>query len=506
LAVSFDTDGDSAPERFAVCSQARNGVECREVATFATDSNLGLRLLAWHERIGAVLSDTGGDLHVRAFGPGNAERHWAAGNTFLTAPAVADLDGDGANEIVVTTSRNRILALRLVGNGRRAVPITGGGGGDGTNVPDYQPEPLWEADGWAIPAGGGHAPSPLIADVDGDGRKETLIARALPGGQAGVALLAADGTTRWETPPAPPYEGGDRGGVAVVTPLYAPISRATFGDFDGDGHLDVYVAARLAMTGNDAAQSWALNGRDGSILWHNDASAEVIWHHTLGPTGMASVADVNGDGCDDVLLVTLDLCTALSGQDGSFLQPPLIANSLYANPGGWTAYGSQVVVDVDGDGQLDVLNCGNFGQFGAWSLRDRKPLWNVDPGPNAFAQAHPGIADVDGDGRLEFGQRHSDGTFRCYDAATGAERWRLESVIDWSATVTADVDGDGRPEFLLAGGGITAIKADSPTAGRLLWRSPLPAGSTAPVLADVDGDGRAEILVGTLDGHVRVYK
>jgi outer membrane protein assembly factor BamB len=362
-------------------------------------------------------------------------------------------------------------------------------------VPDYQPELLWEADGWAIPAGGGHAPSPLVADVDGDGRKETLIVRALPGGRAGVALLAADGTTRWER--AIPG--------AVVTPLYAPISRATFGDFDGDGHLDVYVAARLAMTGNDAAQSWALSGRDGSILWHNDASAEVIWHHTLGPTGMASVADMNGDLLDDVLLVTLDLCTALSGQDGSFLQPPLIANSLYANPGGWTAYGSQVVVDVDGNGELDVLNCSNFGQFGAWSLRERKPLWNVDPGPNAFAQTHPGIADVDGDGRLEFGQRHSDGTFRCYDAATGVERWRLESVIDWSATLTADVDGDGRPEFLLAGGGITALKADSPTTGRLLWRAPLPAGSSAPVLADVDGDGYIEILVGTLDGHVRVY-
>lgn len=473
LAASFDTDGDSTPERLAAL--VAEGEALTEAASLPLDGQQGLRLLACHEQIGVVLADASGDLHVRPWGPSGPAMpsRWSAGDTFLAAPVAADLDDDGANEIVVATSQNRLLALRF-----------------------QQDTPLWQAEGWAIPAGGGHAPSPLIADVDGDGRKEVLVARALPGGQAGVALLSAEGTTRWERP----LPG------AVVTPLYAPISRAAFGDFDGDGHLDVYVAARLAMTGNDASQSWALNGRDGSVLWHNDASAEVIWHHTLGPTGMASVADVNGDGCEDVLLVTLDLCTALSGKDGSFLQSPLIANSLYAQPGEWTAYGSQVVVDVDGDGRLDVLNCSNFGQFGAWTLRERQPLWNVDPGPEAFAQTQPGIADVDGDGRLEFGQRHSDGTFRCYNAATGMEKWRLEKVADWSATVTGDVDGDGLPEFLLAGGGLSAIKADGPSSGRLLWRTPLPAGSSPPLLADVDGDGRVEILVGTLDGYVRVYK
>lgn len=404
---------------------------------------------------------------------------WPAGKAHQAGTVAADLDGDGRVELLVNRADRTVRAL--VG------PFVAG-----------QPtRELWSVPGWGFPAPTFNGPTALCADVDGDGRLETLMGCLGAGGGLGIKLVDAAGQTRWQA---------DIPG-AVETPLYTALTRATFGDFSGDGTLDVYVSARMAMTGNDACHSFAFDGRDGTLLWHNDASDPVIWHHTMGPTGAATVADVNADGADDVLLVTLDLCVALNGRDGSFIQTPIIANAIWDQQGKstqWTAYGSLLPVDLSGDGAWEVLQCAAWGQWGAWTL-DQKLLWTWDPGREEHSARHPGIADVDGDGKLEIGTVHNGGTFRCYDAATGALKWELETPRLWTDTITADVDGDGLPEFLLAGNAVTAIKAAAQDAGKVLWEVPLP-NSRTPFIADLDGDGFGEIVVTSGDGRLRVLK
>jgi len=407
---------------------------------------------------------------------GRVRASWQAGRPAVSGAAVADVDGDGVNEIIVCRADRRVVALR---------------GNQG-------PKELWSADGWGFPAPSAYGPTPLAADVNKDGKKEVLVACVAAEGGVGVKLLDGQGKTLWRT--AIPG--------AVDTPLYSAITRATFGDFNGDGYLDVYVSARMAVPGNDASQSFALDGRDGTILWRNDASDPVIWHHTLGPTGLPTVADVNGDGVDDVLFVTLDLCTELSGKDGRFLNTPLNANRIWdqaRKSTQWTAYGTQLPVDLNGDGKLELLQCAMWGQWGAWTL-ERKLLWTFDPGRDEHANRHPGIADVEGDGKLELGVLHNGGFFRCYDAATGALKWELKGVRQLSDVATADVDGDGRPEFIAGGSFLAAIKALDEKSGKVLWEVPVPGGARSPAIADVDGDGSAEIIVGCGDGKVRVYK
>src|SRR2546429_468911 len=76
---------------------------------------------------------------------------WAAGLPFVSRPAVADIDGDGINEVVVCKGGDRLSALRA----SRA------GGA---------PKIVWEAEGRGLMTNM-PAPyaTPLIADVDGDG-------------------------------------------------------------------------------------------------------------------------------------------------------------------------------------------------------------------------------------------------------------------------------------------------------------------------------------------------
>ena len=255
--------------------------------------------------------------------------------------------------------------------------------------------------------------------------------------------------------------------------------------------------------------SYALDGRDGSVLWHNDGSAPAVWHHQMGPTptwAMPTVCDLNGDGIDDVLFVALDLLIELNGRDGTLLHEPVIANRIWAQQKGqdtqWTAYGTQMPVELNGDGKPAILLTSSWGQWGAWTL-DRRLLWTFDPTGARLARRHAGVADVDGDGRLEMGVIHDDGAFRCYDAATGKLRWELPHVRQTSDVVTADVDGDGRPEFVAS---LAAYKALDTTHGTVLWEVDEPVSQCPPVVADVDGDGCCEILVGCLDGSIRVYK
>jgi outer membrane protein assembly factor BamB len=396
---------------------------------------------------------------------GEIQAQWDCGTPFISEPAVADIDGDGTNELVVCTADRKVVALGPARDPRSPPKVLWKAGGNGLET--SYPSPY---------------PTPLVKDLDGNGEKEILVVAD------GTRLLDCRGKTLWRSP--------------------VSASRATFGDFNGDGHLDVYVAAWAPVKNSigTTIQSFALDGRNGTELWHNDGSAKEIWHHQLGPLHrLPTVADVNGDGIDDVLFVAMDLLVTLDGKDGSFMQPPVIANEIWkqqeGKDGQWTAYGTQIPLDVNGDGKRDILLAASWGQWGAWTM-DRKLLWTFNPDKAQLAQRGPGIADVDGDGKLEIGVIHDGGIFRCYDATSGNLKWELHGIKQLTDAATADLDGDGRPEFIA---GFAAIKAVDQTHGRVLWDTDVPA-AHSPVIADLDGDGLCEMILGCTDGKVRAFK
>jgi outer membrane protein assembly factor BamB len=433
------------------------------VTKLSIDSARNLQILA-ATTDQLVASSNDGQMRVIS-AKGEVQAQWDCGTPFISQPAVADIDGDGVNEMVVCRAGGKVVALHAA------------------REPHQPPTILWEVNGSGLETSyPSPYPTPLIEDVDHDGKKEILVVGD------GTRLLDCHGKIIWRSP---------------ITG-----SRATFGDFNGDGHLDVYLAAWAPLKNSigTTIQSFALDGRNGNVLWHNDGSAKEVWHHQMGPLHrLPTIADVNGDGHDDVLFLAMDLLVTLNGKDGSFLQPPVIANEIWkqqvGKDGQWTAYGTQIPVDIYGDGNLEILLAASWGQWGAWTL-DRKLLWTFNPEKAQLAQRCPGIGDVDGDGKLDLGVIHDGGVFRCYDATTGKLKWELKDIRQTTDVETADVDGDGRPEFIT---GLAAIKALGPTSGKVLWEVDVGA-AHAPVIADLDGDGFCEIILGCTDGRLRVYK
>jgi outer membrane protein assembly factor BamB len=232
-------------------------------------------------------------------------------------------------------------------------------------------------------------------------------------------------------------------------------------------------------------------------------------------------------------------------------------NKLWDQSTGRNEYGSQgfvaaaAVADVDGDGHDDVLAGARDGAFVAYRGRDGVPLWRVED--DAGVHASPVVLDADGDGRLEALLAWSYGRVSIVDLATGRVRWTQEVTADgglagifgtpvpigggmilvpttwWgapdgvlgvtssgtsmyvkegrvsSSAIVGDLDGDGRLEGIYGteAGLVVALDATGHRAVLARHKGPIEA---TPALFDVDGDGTYELLVASNDGLLTCYQ
>lgn len=275
------------------------------------------------------------------------------------AVAIGDVNGDGINDLVMTSQIDRInhvdSALFLLA-GRL----------DGTLAPAVQVGPA--------PIVGGYATSVAIGDVNGDGRTDVVVAGDYAGVQ--VMLQAPDGSLS----------------------TGASFNQAGFGhiriaDIDGDGRSDVVGTS---------------GGVDRFSVLHQEADGQLALGAgvALGGGGASDleVADVNGDGRADLLAVTSqDLVVATQNVDGSFASPV----RLPADPiwGAW----SLAAGDFNGDGRTDVAvstggnsptSIGVYYQGSDGVLGAMQPVATYDI-PFAIR-----AADIDGDGRADLVVSH----------------------------------------------------------------------------------------------------
>ena len=241
-----------------------------------------------------------------------------------SAPAIADLDGDGFAEIVL-----------------------------GRDVFDYRGRLLWR--GSAGQGNSGAGPQSVVADIDLDGRPEVI---------AGNSAYHADGSLMWQATDAAGRRLGD-GGVSIgmldPTDPYPHIALDAFNslyvldhtgtvqwsvaianrgpssvlpviaDFDGDGDPDIAIAD------GDAVRVYAGTGGE---IW-----SAVVSDSTCCPG--ISAFDFEGDGAYELLLNDYGSVYVYRGATGQniFTAPRLNV----------TNYEVPVVADVDGDGRAEII-------------------------------------------------------------------------------------------------------------------------------------------------------
>lgn len=484
--VGVDEDSDLATDKIIAVGWGRAKVV--EKAAWAVADGTSLRVIAWGDlrpELGPelLLGDSSGQVQVlspkneclHVFQRSAPEHPAGIGNI-----SIADLDGDGKNELLGEIESGHVAAFKL------------------PPEPDGSLVEMWRFRGravWNI-YGSVHA-----VDTDGDDKKEVLLETGSTGGTGTLTLLNYDGSVRWCV--AIP-------GTAVsATTHHAKVP--AFGEFSGDNVLDVAVSRALLRdyTGG-GGDMMALDGRTGATLWMADTG--VYYSNVLNPFRAVPVWDYNHDGYDDIMGVVADEVYTLDGRDGSMLQLPadLTCKFNELKPGcSWTAWGSVVVADSGLDGEPDtVISTANIGVQGAWDLQTRKPLWINDPGSGYWGEL-PAMGDIDGDGRLEILIADSKFQYCIRDARTGKVRWDSKELglpATCPTGVSCDIDGDGRTDFIQAWGGwLWALGCDEHGQPRVKWKVYTSLQCPPhPLIADFDNDGEAEIIIP--GNPLRVYK
>lgn len=399
---------------------------------------------------------------------------------------VADLDGDGVQELVV-------------GHTSSAVSIVTSDGGEAFEAHVVET---------GLSTHGFPSTQDLqLADLDLDGDVD-LVAIDFEG--FAVLLNHGDGSF---APPVVTHVG-----TAPTTALEA----VAIADFDQDGVPDLALSRHCKSgcepPGSPVAgflQTWLGDGQGGFAM-----SAE-LW---LGATSKAfrpvdlAVGDLDGDGALDVMAAvirthsvgTFPYALALLNQgDGTFVQ------SAFESIGAYTSFQHVTLADLDADGALDaVFSQTTGGQvtvtpgLGDGTFADEFEL------PSSLAGSRHAIRDFDQDGLLDllttvpsYGQlgvalQRADGSFGGIPQLPGFDLL--------AARVLEDFDGDGRldmlrNELLDAGANEWALR---------FWRG-TPAGTFEPgatvptagplsggLVADVDGDGLLDAILERNHGAV----
>ncbi|MDH3284355.1 MAG: VCBS repeat-containing protein [Acidobacteriota bacterium] len=367
---------------------------------------------------------------------------------------LADLDGDGPQEVLAVTHYGELYAWRI----------------DGTQM-------------WKTRRFGAAYGSPSVGDIDGDDRVDIVWATAR-------ALFAHD------------IDGRMLAGFPQPAPSGSEFrSTPSLADLDGDGRLDIVIGARARST-NGKGRVLAYGIEDGVPELLHGWPQEVD-HFSLYAT--PSVGDLDGDGVPEVVAESYDRAYAwyangipVDGLHGARLAAPI--TGAVVNSGGSPHSSSQpAIADLDLDGIPEII-------IGSNVLRtDGTPLPGWEGGQRgAINTLSPAVGELDGN--IDNGLEVVLGSFAWHaDGSPVAERSRLENL---GSAVLADC-GDGDLDTMFGSrypgrAVLVSVHPDGhPVEGYPKSMFGVTGDAGAPVVGDFDGDGRVDVAVAIDDGIYR---
>jgi uncharacterized protein (DUF2141 family) len=432
-----------------------------------------------------------------------------------SAPALADLDGNGTLDLVSGNSTGTFLYYKNIGS--KIAPTFALQ--TGTNNPFN-----------GIDVGTDSAPT--LADLDGNGTLD-LVAGNVDGTFAYYKNIGSATAPQFQSMTG---TNNPLNGVQVQPPGFG-YSRAIFADLDGDGDLDLIVGERyggfLYFENTGFRTQPAFVQRVGI--------ANPLAGVDIGYTSFPALGDFDGDGDFDLvagdtfneLRYFENLGTDLVERTGSD-DPISGLGPLYRT--------APAFADLDGDGDLDMITGESGGTFvyAKNTGPPGSPAYAAQTGTNnplngqvaGFGKSMPALGDLDGDGLVDMISGESTGTllyFKNTGTSTGpaftpitgtANPLNGQDVGTRSAPALGDVDGDGDLDLVVGRytGTFAYYKNIGSSGGLPIFSGPLtgtanpfnglttPHVYSSPTLKDIDGDGDLDLVAGDFDGNFSYFE
>ncbi len=339
----------------------------------------GQHLLAVHHDGTPAWPGNGGSASVGILPAPNISS--SPGPYTLSGPTFADIDNDGQTEIVMTYIHQAGFAAA--------------GGIAVYNSIDGSLR--WELNNGSTAAGALGKP-PVIVDLDRDGTMEILFQNRvvdhlgnvefnLPTADQGhltVAVANFDGDVQPEiiARDAANHYLFENDGTLIRQQAAANTSQSqiTVADFDGDGEPEFAYNTRFGNATATGPGFMVVYDADGSILWSHENELNLQIGSTVRRRGPNATAfDANEDGAADIVIhydfgqVPESGIYIFDGRDGSLLE--FVAIFAAGNTGDQQRF--VTVVDVDDDGEAEIIssfNGGGIGRTRIWQGSAANPL------------------------------------------------------------------------------------------------------------------------------------
>ncbi|MEZ4648321.1 MAG: FG-GAP-like repeat-containing protein [Candidatus Eisenbacteria bacterium] len=266
----------------------------------------------------SILLNQGGRVFSGPFRYIGADPSASAGVEVPIRVRAGDMDGDGTNDLVVTTSSGPFLSVLFnAGDGTFGFPVT------------YNVFGLGDGKGGV-----------QISDIDHDGQLDVVYSDPALKASLDVGGFAVMRGL-----------GGGSLGPAVVYPLTnftLGTSVFTVGDVTGDGWDDVFVS---------------YGGQSGIALARNDGAGGFLpaTRYPAASPNDIRLGDVDGDSDLDAVVTNQTACVSVHINEGAgdFSVPAV-------HPAGYLGNRNMDAGDIDGDGDDDLVVIGGLGGYGGW--------------------------------------------------------------------------------------------------------------------------------------------